>query len=37
MTWYVNHLAQMLLVLLLLESMDAEKGRILLVGSWSHK
>ncbi|KAF5965554.1 dehydrogenase reductase [Fusarium coicis] len=36
MTWQVNFLANQLLTLLLLQSMDKEKGRILLIGSWSH-
>ncbi|RSL48214.1 hypothetical protein CEP54_013043 [Fusarium duplospermum] len=35
-TWQVNYLANQLLALLLLQSMDKEKGRILLLGSWSH-
>ncbi|KAH6961217.1 hypothetical protein DER45DRAFT_560394 [Fusarium avenaceum] len=35
-SWQVNFLANQLLVLLLLQSMDKEKGRILIVGSWSH-
>ncbi|KAF4456820.1 hypothetical protein F53441_1117 [Fusarium austroafricanum] len=35
-TWQVNFLVNQLLVLLLLQSMDKEKGRILLIGSWSH-
>lgn len=37
MTWQVNFLANMLLSLLLLQSMDKEHGRILIVGSWSHE
>lgn len=37
MTWQVNFLANQLLTLLLLQSMDKEKGRILLIGSWSHE
>ncbi|KFA60651.1 hypothetical protein S40285_07348 [Stachybotrys chlorohalonatus IBT 40285] len=36
MSWQVNYLANKLLTLLLLESMDPENGRILLIGSWSH-
>ncbi|KAF5616702.1 dehydrogenase reductase [Fusarium sp. NRRL 52700] len=32
----VNFLANQLLTLLLLQSMDKENGRILLIGSWSH-
>ena len=32
----VNYLANFLLVLLLLQSMDKEHGRIVLVSSWSH-
>lgn len=32
----VNHLAHFLLVLLLLQSMDKEHGRIVIVSSWSH-
>ncbi|WZH39866.1 Short-chain alcohol dehydrogenases/reductase [Fusarium acuminatum] len=35
-SWQVNFLANQLLTLLLLQSMDKEKGRILIVGSWSH-
>ncbi|KAF5671736.1 short-chain alcohol dehydrogenases/reductase [Fusarium heterosporum] len=35
-SWHVNFLANQLLALLLLQSMDKEKGRILIVGSWSH-
>jgi NAD(P)-dependent dehydrogenase (short-subunit alcohol dehydrogenase family) len=37
MTWQVNFLANQLLTLLLLQSMDKENGRILLIGSWSHE
>ena len=33
----VNYLANFLLTLLLLQNMDKEKGRILIVCSWSHK
>lgn len=36
-SWQVNFLANQLLALLLLQSMDKEKGRILIVGSWSHE
>jgi len=36
MTWQVNYLSNFLLVLLLLQSMDKTKGRILIVSSWSH-
>ncbi|KAL7945961.1 NAD(P)-binding protein [Trichoderma barbatum] len=36
MTWQVNYLSNLLLSLLLLQSMDAQDGRILLIGSWSH-
>jgi NAD(P)-dependent dehydrogenase (short-subunit alcohol dehydrogenase family) len=36
-SWQVNYLANQLLALLLLQSMDKEKGRILIVGSWSHE
>ncbi|KAH7329062.1 hypothetical protein B0I35DRAFT_473703 [Stachybotrys elegans] len=36
MTWQVNYLSNVLLALLLLQSMDPEHGRILLIGSWSH-
>ncbi|RGP66512.1 hypothetical protein FLONG3_8822 [Fusarium longipes] len=35
-SWQVNFLANQLLVLLLLESMDKEKSNILIVASWSH-
>ena len=37
MTWQVNYLSNFLLVLLLLQSMDKTKGRILIVSSWSHE
>lgn len=37
MTWQVNFLANQLLTLLLLQSMDKKNGRILLIGSWSHE
>lgn len=36
MTFGVNYLANFLLVLLLLKSMDKEHGRIVLVSSWTH-
>jgi len=36
MTWQVNYLANFLLALLLLQSMDKKEGRILIVGSWTH-
>ncbi|KAM0253042.1 hypothetical protein ACHAQJ_007473 [Trichoderma viride] len=36
MTWHVNFLSNLLLSLLLLQSMDAQDGRILIVGSWTH-
>lgn len=35
-TFAVNYLANFLLVLLLLKSMDPEKGRIVTISSWSH-
>lgn len=37
MTWHINYLSNMLLSLLLLQSMDAQDGRILFVSSWSHE
>lgn len=37
MTWQVNYLANFLFTLLLLDCMDKEEGRILLVGSWTHE
>ena len=37
MTWQVNFLANMLLALELLGSMDTEAGRIVILGSWSHE
>lgn len=37
MTWHINFLSNMLLSLLLLQSMDAQDGRILFVSSWSHE
>ncbi|KAL7789384.1 hypothetical protein V8C37DRAFT_386376 [Trichoderma ceciliae] len=36
MSWHVNFLSNLLLSLLLLQSMDAQDGRILIVGSWAH-
>ncbi|KAF3483997.1 uncharacterized protein GIQ15_03321 [Arthroderma uncinatum] len=36
MTFQVNYLSHFLLTLLLLGSMDKEKGRILYIGSWVH-
>ncbi|POS73601.1 hypothetical protein DHEL01_v208006 [Diaporthe helianthi] len=36
MVWGVNYLANFLLVLLLLRSMDKEHGRVVMVSSWSH-
>ena len=35
-TFQVNYLANFLLVLLLLESMDKENGRIIFISSWTH-
>lgn len=37
MSFQVNYLSHFLLTLLLLESMDREEGRILYIGSWTHK
>lgn len=37
MTWQVNFLANFVLSLLLLQSMDEREGRILIIGSWSHE
>ena len=37
MSFQVNYLSHFLLTLLLLQSMDKEEGRILIVGSWSHE
>ncbi|KAK7746351.1 hypothetical protein SLS53_002310 [Cytospora paraplurivora] len=34
--WGINYLANFLLVLLLLRSMDKEHGRVVVVSSWSH-
>lgn len=34
--WGINYLANFLLVLLLLQSMDKEHGRVVMVSSWSH-
>ncbi|KAH0491318.1 hypothetical protein TgHK011_002755 [Trichoderma gracile] len=36
MSWQVNFLSNMLLTLLLLQSMDPQEGRILVIGSWAH-
>ncbi|KJZ73566.1 hypothetical protein HIM_07122 [Hirsutella minnesotensis 3608] len=36
MTWQVNFLANFLLSLLLLESMDKTTGRVLIMSSWAH-
>ncbi|KAG8163978.1 hypothetical protein KVR01_005896 [Diaporthe batatas] len=36
MVWGINYLANFLLVLLLLRSMDSEHGRVVMVSSWSH-
>jgi len=35
-TFQVNYLANFLIVLLLLESMDKERGRIIFISSWTH-
>ena len=37
MTFTVNYLSQWLLTLLLLQSMDRAKGRIVWISSWAHK
>lgn len=37
MTFQVNYLSHFLLAALLLQSMDKEKGRILVIGSWLHE
>ncbi|PHH65532.1 hypothetical protein CDD81_2312 [Ophiocordyceps australis] len=37
MTWQVNYLANMVLCLLLLQSLDRRHGRILMIGSWTHE
>jgi len=37
MSFQVNYLSHFLLTLLLLQSMDREHGRILVIGSWSHE
>lgn len=37
MSWQVNYLSNLILVLMLLESMDKENGRIMIISSWSHK
>lgn len=34
--WGINYLANFLLVLLLLRSMDKERGRVVMISSWSH-
>lgn len=36
MVWGINYLANFLLVLLLLRSLDKEHGRVVMVSSWSH-
>lgn len=37
MSFQVNYLSHFLLTALLLQSMDKEKGRILVIGSWLHE
>lgn len=37
MTFQCNYLSHWLLVLMLLQSMDKEHGRIVVVGSWTHE
>lgn len=37
MSFQVNYLSHFLLTLLLLESMDKKDGRVLCIGSWTHK
>ncbi len=37
MTFQCNYLSHWLLVLLLLQSMDKEHGRVVILGSWSHE
>lgn len=37
MTFQCNYLSHWLLVLLLLQSIDAKHGRIVILGSWSHE
>lgn len=37
MSFQVNHLAQFMLTLLLLKSLDVNHGRILIIGSWTHE
>jgi NAD(P)-dependent dehydrogenase (short-subunit alcohol dehydrogenase family) len=37
MSWQVNYLAQFTLALLLLQSMDKEHGRIIVIGSYCHE
>ena len=36
-TWQINFLANLVLSLTLLQSMDKEEGRILTVASWAHE
>jgi NAD(P)-dependent dehydrogenase (short-subunit alcohol dehydrogenase family) len=36
-TFQVNHLSHFLFTLLILQSMDKEKGRVVVIGSWSHE
>ncbi|EHK17485.1 uncharacterized protein TRIVIDRAFT_226446 [Trichoderma virens Gv29-8] len=36
MSWQVNFLSNLILALLLLQSMDEQEGRILVIGSWAH-
>ncbi|UKZ79586.1 hypothetical protein TrVFT333_007344 [Trichoderma virens FT-333] len=36
MSWQVNFLSNLILSLLLLQSMDEQEGRILVIGSWAH-
>jgi hypothetical protein len=37
LTWQINYLANQILSLMLLQSMDKDEGRILIIGSWSHE
>lgn len=37
MSWQVNFLANFVLSLLLLQSMDKREGRMLIIGSWAHE
>jgi NAD(P)-dependent dehydrogenase (short-subunit alcohol dehydrogenase family) len=37
MSFQANYLAHFLLTLLLLQSMDKERGRIVILGSWTHE